>query len=137
MIGRLLYFSYTRLGISHSINVLSYKLSKREHMNEIYRIIRYLKMIPEKGLFFKNSIDRGLTIFTDANWAGSVVDKRSHVIFSSWKLSSAYYIVSTYLQSCSSTSCFWSTCAWSFKCVFLGYTHPQKSYHCFSPTLNR
>src|SRR5262249_13056383 len=37
----------------------------------------YLKMTPGKGLFFEKGVHRNLEIFTDADWAGSVVDRRS------------------------------------------------------------
>lgn len=33
-------------------------------MNEIYRILRYLKMTPGKDIFFTKTTDKGLTIFT-------------------------------------------------------------------------
>jgi len=48
-----------------------------EHMEAVYRILRYLKMTPGQGLFFKRSERREIEIYTDADWAGSVTDRRS------------------------------------------------------------
>ena len=47
------------------------------HMEAVYRILRYLKLTPGKGLFFKKTPDRGVEIFSDADWAGSISDRRS------------------------------------------------------------
>lgn len=40
------------------------------------RMLRYLKNAPGRGLYFRKTEDRGLNIFTDADW-GSSVDMRS------------------------------------------------------------
>ena len=46
-----------------------------EQMEAVYQILRYLKMTPGQGLFFKKTEKKGIEIFTDVNWAGSVMDK--------------------------------------------------------------
>ena len=48
-----------------------------EHMTAVQRILRYLKMTPGKGLFFKKNTGRDVEVYSDADWAGSVTDKRS------------------------------------------------------------
>ena len=48
-----------------------------EHKGAVLRILRYLKMTPGQGICFKKSEDRGVKVFTDADWVGLVVDKRS------------------------------------------------------------
>jgi hypothetical protein len=48
-----------------------------EHLEAVYRILRYLKSNPGKGLYFKKTNDRDVSIFTDADWAGSVIDRKS------------------------------------------------------------
>ena len=47
------------------------------HLEAIYRILRYLKSTPGKGLLFKKNDQRGVEVYTDADWAGSVTDRRS------------------------------------------------------------
>jgi hypothetical protein len=36
-----------------------------------------LKSTPGKGLFFKKSEEKTIETYTDADWAGSVTDRRS------------------------------------------------------------
>ena len=48
-----------------------------EHLGAAYRILKYLKSAPGKGIFFKKNNNRGVEIFTDADWAGCVMDRRS------------------------------------------------------------
>ena len=48
-----------------------------EHLKAMYRILRYLKWNPGRGLFFRWTKDRGIEAYTDADWAGSISDRRS------------------------------------------------------------
>lgn len=50
---------------------------REEHMEAVYRILWYLKLTPGKGLFFKKGSSREVEIYSDADWAGSVTDRRS------------------------------------------------------------
>ncbi|XP_050890660.1 secreted RxLR effector protein 161-like [Lathyrus oleraceus] len=54
-----------------------YAFSFEEHLEAVYRILRYLKGNPGKGLLFKKTGERNVSIFIDADWAGSVTDKIS------------------------------------------------------------
>ena len=49
----------------------------KEHLEVAYRMLRYLKGSPRRGLYFKKGDHRGLEIYTDADWAGSINDRRS------------------------------------------------------------
>jgi hypothetical protein len=44
-----------------------------EHLEAVYRILRYLKANPGKGLFFRKTNERNVSIFTDADWADSII----------------------------------------------------------------
>ena len=46
-------------------------------MEAAYRILRYLKGSPGRGLLFEKKAQRTVEVFTDADWAGSITDKRS------------------------------------------------------------
>ncbi|KAF5471658.1 hypothetical protein F2P56_008432 [Juglans regia] len=48
-----------------------------EHFDAVYIILRYLKGTPGKGLLFGGHGNRQVEIYTDADWAGSVTDRRS------------------------------------------------------------
>ena len=47
------------------------------HFNAIYRILRYLKRTLGKGLIFKKRGHLQVEAYIDADWVGSIVDKRS------------------------------------------------------------
>ncbi|KAK2975555.1 hypothetical protein RJ640_011568 [Escallonia rubra] len=47
------------------------------HLGAVYRILRYLKSSPGKGLFFRKNEQRNLEAYTDADWAGSITDRKS------------------------------------------------------------
>ena len=79
LVGKLIYLSHTRPDIAFSVSCVSQFMHSpsEEHMDAVYRILRYLKGIPGKGLFFKKNENRGIEVFTDADWAGSINDRRS------------------------------------------------------------
>ena len=78
-VGKLIYLSHTRLDIAFAVSVLSqFMHSPREtHLDSVYRILRYLKSAPGNGLFFAKHDHLRVEAFTDANWAGSITDRRS------------------------------------------------------------
>ena len=47
------------------------------HLQATYRVLHYLKAHPRKGILFKKTSDITLAIYTDADFAGSPLDKRS------------------------------------------------------------
>ena len=47
-------------------------------MNAFMRILRYLKNAPGKGILFTRKVDhQSIEVYTDADWAGVVDDRRS------------------------------------------------------------
>ena len=79
LVGKLIYLSHTRPDIGFAVSCVSQFMNcpTEEHMKAVYRILRYLKMTPGRGLFFKKGTRQDVEIFTDADWAGSTVDRRS------------------------------------------------------------
>jgi hypothetical protein len=47
------------------------------HLEAAYWILRYLKSTPGKGLLFQKTTQQNIEAYTDVNWAGSVIDRRS------------------------------------------------------------
>jgi len=41
------------------------------------RIVQYLKGTAGKGIFFKQNVNANLEVYTDVEYAGSIVDRRS------------------------------------------------------------
>lgn len=54
LVGRLIYSSHIRPNIAYAISLVSQFMHSpsEEHMDAIYRILRYLKCAPGKGLLF-------------------------------------------------------------------------------------
>lgn len=50
----------------------------KEHMEAVYKILKYLKGTPRKGLFFRKNDQRRIIAYTDADCAGSGTDRRSN-----------------------------------------------------------
>ena len=45
---------------------------KKEYMEAMYRILRYLKLTPDKGLMFRKTTNRDVEIYSYVDWAGSI-----------------------------------------------------------------
>ena len=79
LVGRLIYLSHTRPDIAYAVSVISqYMHDPREsHMKRAFRVLRYLKGCPGRGLLFSQHNTFQVEGFTDADWAGSLDDRRS------------------------------------------------------------
>ena len=79
LVGKLIYLSQTRPDICFSVSVVSQYMTNpnEEHLEVVYQILRYLKMTPGKGLYFRKGTNKGIEVYSDADWARSVQDKRS------------------------------------------------------------
>ena len=79
LVGKLIYLSHTRPDIAFPVSLVSQFMHSpmEEHEKVVFRILRYLKSSLGKGLFFKKYEKRGIEAYTDADWVGSITDKRS------------------------------------------------------------
>ncbi|KAA0057708.1 reverse transcriptase [Cucumis melo var. makuwa] len=79
LVGKLIYLSHTRPDISFAVNTVSQFMQApyEEHMEAVKRILRYLKTTPGKGLIFRKTDKKTIEAYTDSDWAGSVVDRKS------------------------------------------------------------
>ncbi|KAG8487084.1 hypothetical protein CXB51_020649 [Gossypium anomalum] len=53
------------------------RYQREKHLEAAYRILRYLKGTPSKGLHFKKDVNQNIKVYTDADWVGAVNDRRS------------------------------------------------------------
>ena len=79
MIGSLLYVTTTRPDVMQVVGLVSRFQSapKETHVAAVKRILRYLKGTVDYGLWYLKCQDFTLRAFTDADWAGSVDDRKS------------------------------------------------------------
>ena len=79
LIGSLMYLVNTRPDICFAVNTLSQFMvePKREHWVAAKHVLRYLRGTVDYGLMYVRSDGVKLAGFTDSDWAGSVVDRKS------------------------------------------------------------
>ncbi|CAL9017436.1 unnamed protein product [Prunus brigantina] len=79
LVGKLICLSHTRPDIAYAVSVVSQFMHSpsEDHMGAVMRILRYLKVTPGKGLMFCKYGHTNVEGYTDADWAGSVTDRRS------------------------------------------------------------
>ena len=79
MIGSLLYLTSSRPDISYSVGVcVRYQTnSKESHMTALKRIIKYVKIIAEFGVWYSKDTNDVLVGYSDADWARNADDRES------------------------------------------------------------
>ena len=79
LVGKLIYLTHTRPDIGFAVSVASRHMTNptENHMKAVNRILQYLKGTPGRGLHFAKNPNRGIEVYTDADWAGSVTDRKS------------------------------------------------------------
>ena len=78
MIGSLRYVTARRPDVMQAIGLVARFQSapKETHVTAVKRIFKYLKSTMECGLWYRKGQDFTLKAFTDADWAGSVDDRK-------------------------------------------------------------
>ncbi|KAK5776046.1 hypothetical protein PVK06_044004 [Gossypium arboreum] len=79
LIGRLLYFTHTRLDITFAIQHLSQFMQapKKVHYEAALQIVRYVRQHPGKGIFLLASSKPVLNAYCDSDWASCLMTCRS------------------------------------------------------------
>ena len=79
IIGSLMYLTNTRRDICFVVNTLSQYLvqPRRVHLVAAKHVMRYLKGTIDFGIYYDGNHDYRLYGYTDADWAGSVPDRKS------------------------------------------------------------
>ena len=69
LVGRLIYLSHTRSDIAFAISMVSQFMHAlgQQHFDVVYRILRYLKGLPRRGLMFKGHGHLQVEAFIDAD----------------------------------------------------------------------
>ncbi|WZZ60048.1 hypothetical protein YC2023_060155 [Brassica napus] len=79
MIGSLLYLTASRPDLSLSVGICArYQVKpKKSHLEATKRIIRYVKGTTNLGIYYSKGLNGNLAGYCDADWAGSVDDRKS------------------------------------------------------------
>ncbi|CAL2225144.1 unnamed protein product [Prunus armeniaca] len=79
LVGRLIYLSLTRPDIAYAVSVASQFMHSpsEDHIAAMMRILSYLKSAPGRGLLFKKNGHLDLEGYTDADYAGNIIDRHS------------------------------------------------------------
>ena len=79
IIGSLLYLIVSRPDIAFSVGVCArYQAAPKEsHLTAVKQIIRYINGTPDYGLWYSKDSNACLVKYSDADWAGSVDDRKS------------------------------------------------------------
>ncbi|WJZ96753.1 hypothetical protein VitviT2T_015406 [Vitis vinifera] len=75
-----MYLAHTRPDLAYALSIVSQYMHNpgEQHMNAVMRILRYLKNAPRKGILFSKNVNhQSIEVYTDADWAGAVDDRRS------------------------------------------------------------
>jgi hypothetical protein len=79
LVGKLIYLSHIRPDIAFAVNVVSQFMHNpsEQHMKAIVRILRYLKSSLGRGIKFEKHGHCEIEGFTNADWAGNIIDRKS------------------------------------------------------------
>ena len=79
MVGKLIYLAHTRPDIAYVVGVVSRFMHRPQvqHMEAVYRILKYLKGSPGRGILYQKNGHLDLMAYTDVDWAGDRHDRKS------------------------------------------------------------
>ncbi|XP_068304448.1 uncharacterized mitochondrial protein AtMg00810-like [Pyrus communis] len=83
IVGKLIYLTITRPDIAYSISLVSQFMHSPTliHWEIVKRILRYLKGSIGRDLLMKKHGSNHIMAFTDADWAGNALDRKSITSF--------------------------------------------------------
>ncbi|PRQ53440.1 putative RNA-directed DNA polymerase [Rosa chinensis] len=79
LVGKLIYLTITRPDIAYAVSIVSQFMHAPTlaHLHIVKRILRYLKGSVGRGILMKNNGDTHIMGYTDADWAGNSLDRKS------------------------------------------------------------
>ena len=79
IVGSLIYLMITRPDLSYTVGLESQFMQapKKPHLDAVRRTLRYVRATLDHALFYAAGVPVELYGYTDADWAGSVTDRRS------------------------------------------------------------
>ncbi|XP_021744660.1 uncharacterized protein LOC110710644 [Chenopodium quinoa] len=79
LVGKLIYLTITRPDIAYDVHILSQFMHKptTSHMQAAKRVLRYINYAPGQGVLLASKSAALLTAYTDSDWAGFPMSRRS------------------------------------------------------------
>ena len=79
LVGKLIYLTITRPDITYVVSLVSQFMHAPsvKHLLIVKRILRYLKGSIGRGILMKNNQSTQISGYTDADWAGNAIDRKS------------------------------------------------------------
>ncbi|BBG96553.1 Seven transmembrane MLO family protein [Prunus dulcis] len=79
LVGKLIYLTITRPDIAHVVSLVNQHMHapRTTHLQAIKRILRYLKGSLGRGILMKKNGNTNIIGYSDADWAGCTVDRKS------------------------------------------------------------
>ena len=79
IVGSLIYLTITRPDLSYTVGLESQfmQLPRKPHLDAVHRTLCYVQSTLDYALFYAADAPLALYGYTDADWAGSIADRRS------------------------------------------------------------
>lgn len=79
LVGKLIYLTITRPDITYAVSLVSQFMHAPTvtHLHVVKRILRYLKGSIGRGILMRNNGSTQIQGYTDADWAGNALDRKS------------------------------------------------------------
>ncbi|XP_039032849.1 uncharacterized mitochondrial protein AtMg00810-like [Hibiscus syriacus] len=79
LMGKLIYLSHIRPDVAYVVGVVSQFMHNpnESHLRVVVQILQYLKGTPGKGILFRRDGNLTLERYTNADYVGSIIDRRS------------------------------------------------------------
>jgi hypothetical protein len=79
IVGNLIYMTITRPDLNYTIGLESQfmQVPRKPHLDGVRHTLRYVSATTDYGLFYEASTELQVHGYTDADWAGSISDRRS------------------------------------------------------------
>jgi hypothetical protein len=79
IVGGLIYMTITRLDLNYAVGMVNQFMQtpRKPHLDVVKRILRYIKHILQCGIFYEAKNQLQIHGYTDVDWAGNILDRRS------------------------------------------------------------
>ncbi|XP_060216930.1 secreted RxLR effector protein 161-like [Lycium barbarum] len=79
LVGSLRYLTSTRPDITYGVGLISRFMEspRQSHLQAAKRILRYIQGTQSDGIFYSKTNDSSLVGFTDSDWAGDMMQRKS------------------------------------------------------------